>query len=428
MKKTTLILSALLCAAMGFAQQSRTDIKTNPLFSASSYYAYPGPLQQKLTPAPTGYKPFYISHYGRHGSRWLINKNDYLQPVAILQRADSLGKLTALGRDILRRLIMIRDASKNRYGELTQRGGEQHRQIAKRMIQNFPEVFAGRTNIDARSTTVIRCIFSMENALQQLLLINPELQIKQDASNHDMYYMNYDDPVLNKKKMPAKADEAYKAFGKKVLHYDRVMNNLFNDSSYWKHQVKYEQLYRRLFSNAANLQSTELRHTISLYDLFSDQEIYNNWRTENAWWYITYGGSALNGGTQPFTQRNLLRNIIAQADSCIQLEHPGATLRYGHDTVIMPLTCLLDLDGLGMQVENLEELETRGWYNYRIFPMAANIQFVFYRKNANDKDVIFKVLRNENEATLPIKTDIAPYYHWKDFKDYFLKKLDSYKE
>lgn len=428
MKKTMLVLSALLYTVMVFAQQSRIDIKANPLFSASSYYAYPGPQQKQLTPAPAGYKPFYISHYGRHGSRWLINKNDYIQPVSVLQRADSLGKLTALGRDVLRRLTLIRDASKNRYGELTQLGGEQHRQIAKRMIQNFPEVFAGKTNIDARSTTVIRCILSMENALQQLLIVNPELQIKQDASNHDMYYMNYDDPVLSKNKMPAKAEAAYKTFGKKYLHYDSVLNRLFNDSSYWKHQVNYDLLYRRLFSNASNVQSTELRHNLSLYDIYNEQEIYDNWRTENAWWYIAYGGSPLNGGTQPFTQRNLLRNIIAQADSCLQLEHPGATLRYGHDTVIMPLTCLLDLDGLGMQVENLEELETRGWYSYRIFPMASNIQFVFYRKSAADKDVIFKVLRNENEATLPIKTDIAPYYHWKDFKAYFLKKLDSYKE
>jgi hypothetical protein len=26
-------------------------------------------LQSTYTPAPTGYEPFYISHYGRHGSR-----------------------------------------------------------------------------------------------------------------------------------------------------------------------------------------------------------------------------------------------------------------------------------------------------------------------------------------------------------------------
>ena len=38
------------------------------------------------------------------------------------------------------------------------------------------------------------------------------------------------------------------------------------------------------------------------------------------------------------------------------------------------------------------------------------------------------MLLNENEATLPIATDMAPYYHWNDFKTYFLKKLDEYEK
>ena len=58
--------------------------------------------------------------------------------------------------------------------------------------------------------------------------------------------------------------------------------------------------------------------------------------------------------------------------------------------------------------------------------MAANIQFVFYRKDENDLDIIFKVLLNENEATLPIPTDIAPYYHYRDFREYYMKKINDY--
>ena len=36
------------------------------------YYAYPV-TETTLADAPEGYEPFYISHYGRHGSRWLPN-------------------------------------------------------------------------------------------------------------------------------------------------------------------------------------------------------------------------------------------------------------------------------------------------------------------------------------------------------------------
>lgn len=76
------------------AQKAREEIKNNACLSASNYLAYPGPVQKKLTPAPKGYSPFYISHYGRHGSRYLIGNEDYDVPVRVLARADSLGKLT----------------------------------------------------------------------------------------------------------------------------------------------------------------------------------------------------------------------------------------------------------------------------------------------------------------------------------------------
>ena len=60
--------------------------------------------------------------------------------------------------------------------------------------------------------------------------------------------------------------------------------------------------------------------------------------------------------------------------------------------------------------------------------MASNLQLVFYRKSADDPDVLLKVLLNEDEATLPLPDDLAPYYRWSDFRDYYLKKLDSYIE
>jgi hypothetical protein len=36
------------------------------------------------------------------------------------------------------------------------------------------------------------------------------------------------------------------------------------------------------------------------------------------------------------------------------------------------------------------------------------------------------VLLNEEEATLPLPTTTPPYYHWQDFRDCYLKKLDAY--
>ena len=124
------------------AQQVLEEIRNNKQLAGSNYLAYPGP-KKSLTAAPKGYKPFYISHYGRHGSRFLINPSDYSRPLQTLQHADSLGKLTPLGKDVMRRVKMMSDEAYMRLGELTPLGAEQHRQIATRMYERFPEVFAG---------------------------------------------------------------------------------------------------------------------------------------------------------------------------------------------------------------------------------------------------------------------------------------------
>lgn len=427
MKRLFPFFAALVLPSMLWAQLSRDDFKADRTLSASNYVAYRAP-QEALTPAPKGYRPFYLSHYGRHGSRYLIGRTDYDRPYRILLKADSLGKLTPRGRTLLDQVRAIRDEAMGRDGELTPRGAEQHKGIARRMMERFPEVFAGPTRIDAKSTTVIRCILSMENALQQLLVMNPKLDIRHDASVHDMWYMNQPDRRLDQLKNSPEAKAALKDFNARHENYAHVMETIFNDADYWRHEINAGSLNRSLFKLASNMQSTELRGSISLYDLFTDDEIYDNWLCDNAWWYVAFGPSPLSGGVQPFSQRNLLRMMIHEADSCVALPHPGATLRYGHDTMVMPLTCLLDLDGLGQPIGSLDSLDLKGWHNYDIFPMACNIQLVFYRRKAADGDILVKVLRNEREARLPLKSDIAPYYRWKDVRAFYLSKLDAYRE
>ena len=426
MRKIILTIAITLAVVGASAQVSRDEIKANIYRSGSNYYAYPGPTQKKLTKAPKGYKPYYISHYGRHGSRHLINDSDYDKALKPLLRADSLGKLTTLGKDVLRRVTLIRQDAEKRHGELTLLGAEQHQAIGSRMYERFPEVFKGRTRIDAKSTVVIRCILSMENALQALLRHNPNLDIRHDASEHDMWYMNFNDSVLNKKKAPEELSKLYDEFCLRHQHNDRLMNTLFNNPDYWKNEVNAQELSYHLFKLASNLQSTELRHETSLYDLFTSDELYDLWLQTNAWWYIHYGPCPLNGGVSPYSQRNLLRVMLEEADSCLRLPHPGATLRFGHEVCVMPLACLLELDDFGKPISDLERLDDEGWHCYKIFPMACNIQIIFYHSKKGKGPILLKVLLNENEARLPLTPVSGPYYSWDDFKAYYTKKLKDY--
>jgi hypothetical protein len=74
----------------------------------------------------------------------------------------------------------------------------------------------------------------------------------------------------------------------------------------------------------------------------------------------------------------------------------------------------------------LEELENDGWWACLVFPMASNIQLIFYREDVADKDVLVKVMLNEEEAQLPIESDMAPYYKWSDVREYYLTKIAQY--
>ena len=428
MNRFITLLLVFMAAANVAAQQAKDEIFADVRLSASNHLAYPGPSQHELTPASKGYRAFYISHYGRHGSRYLIGQDEYSAPLEVLARADSLGKLTPLGADVLRRVRLLEAEADGRLGELTPLGAEQHRQIARRMYERFPDVFKGDVCVDAKSTVVIRCILSMENELQELLRLNPRLRVSHDASMHDMYYMNQSDPVLSAGKTPRRAQVAWNDFCSRHVSRAALMQRLFNDAGYVKYEVDTLDFAARLFKLASNLQSSPLGEEMTLYDVFTKDELYNFWLADNASWYIGYGACALNGGTQPFSQRNLLRNIIHQADSCMALERPGATLRFGHETMVLPLACLLGLNGYDLSTSDLESLVGKGWVNYKVFPMGANIQLVFFRRDADDADVLVKVLLNEDEATLPVPTDCAPYYHWSDFKEYYLKKLDQYTE
>ena len=422
MKKTFRLL--LACLAFGFStltgQTAREDIYADLHRSASNYYAYPAPERVKYTAAPSGYKPFYISTYARHGSRFLISQNEYDSPLRKLLKADSAGVLTPLGREVLAVTDTLARMAKGRYGELTDVGAMQHRGIAERMYRNFPEIFSKKAHIEARSTPVVRCILSMMNELWTLKEKNPQLTLRTDASRHDMYYMNDEFNEVTKNRKEPAAGKSYNEFAKDLVHPDRLMGSLFTDTAYVNKHLNKKRLMGQLFDLASNLQSHSL--PIDLYKIFTREECYDLWLCDNYSWYLNYGPSPLTNGKLPYTQANLLRNFIATADTCIASGNKGATLRFGHEVCVLPFASLLELDDCGYATTDAAAVAPR-WRNYRIFPMASNVQMVFYRNRKQPQRILVKVMLNEHEARLPLTAVTGPYYDWADVKKYYLAKL-----
>ena len=62
------------------------------------------------------------------------------------------------------------------------------------------------------------------------------------------------------------------------------------------------------------------------------------------------------------------------------------------------------------------------WQDYRVSPMGANLQLIFYRNKKND--ILVKFLLNEREVTLPLKSKTLPYYLWKEVKTFLAEVLE----
>ena len=417
-----------LFALAGQGQQVLDIIKQKPAYASCNYNIYPDSIPDNLTPAPKGKRPFYISHYGRHGSRYINKRSGYDIPYKMMSMANDVNELTPTGIRVYKEMNVILEDSEDRWGDLTALGKMQHMMIARRMFKRFPEVFADSVTVAARSTVVPRCIMSMEAAMLELAQHNPKLNITMDASKSTQWYMNHQDPLLRKSKLTPQAQKAYDAYIANRMGNSRMMEQLFKNPDVVKELVDESFFNYYLMKMGLFLQNTHPEFKPYLMELFTAKDFYNMWQIDNVLWYMQYGFCPLNGGDYPYSQRHLLRQMIADADSCIRLKQPGAQLRYGHDTVLLPLVCLLGINGYDLQTTDLGEIEKRGWWSSSVFPMGGNVQFVFYRSSPADRDVLFKVLLNEQEATLPIRTDCAPYYHWKDFRRYCLRKLRQYEK
>ena len=413
----------VLAAAMAMAQASACEeIAANHFLSGSNHLDYDNyPATATLTKTPKGYEPYYMSHYGRHGSRWLLGDGEYMESIEILRKAKAQGKITNKGNEVLAQLEKFYPCTINRLGDLTTVGERQHHGIGRRMAQHFPEIFKKKgVKIDARSTVVIRCILSMEGECEELAAANPTAVFHNDVSESLQYYLNAPWPKAVREQNRNRGRHL-DPLREKWTHPERLMSVLFNDPQWVADSLRAGSFMRHFFNLASNMQSHE--GAPDLLKLFTTDELYDQWRIRNVDWYLGYGAAPQTGSIMPFSQSNLLKNIIQTADTVTQVQ---ATLRFGHEVCVMPLACLLELGSCGAKVENLEELD-RVWRNYNIFPMACNVQLIFYRpKKGKSGDILVKALLNEREQTLPVQTDSYPYYRWADLRAYYLKKLQDF--
>jgi len=410
--KSLLVLCLLLFVSSVYSQTTKEEVLSDIRLASGVYQPYIY-KNSHMTKAPDGYKPFYISHYGRHGSRWLDSPESYTTPQNILNEANKAGMLTEFGKKLCEKINIVAEDADGRYGDVSPQGMKEHKGIAERMFKNFPEIFSTENGrecfVFSRSTTVPRCILSMAANNERLKELNPKIKIERDAAKRFSYlnnaYKNADRDSINKVSKQFLID-----------HFDvqKFVHSIFTDTAYANKVIVDQPAFvSNLYYVVAD--AKDLDHLkISMEDIFTPDEFFNLWQASNIKLYLVFTSKVAKDSS-----KKLLRNILDCAESAIKNKNISADLRFGHDSYISPLLTLMNIEGT-YAVENNPEKVYEKWCDFKVTPMAVNLQMVFYRNEKSD-DILVKLLHNEKEVSIPIKTDIAPYYKWNDVKNYYEK-------
>lgn len=418
--KTLAVVLAIFCLGVN-AQTTFEEISADLNKAGGVYLAYPT-VETKQTPAPKGYKPFYVSHYGRHGSRYLLADRDYQWIIQLMEKAETVNGLTPLGQDVLKRLNMVWEEAQGRAGDLTPLGVRQHQGIAERMSKNFPEVFRGKRHISARSTVVYRCAMSMVAFGDRLKQLNPQLDMSYEMSEKYMSYLNYHSARSNAFTHGKNGPwvEEYRKFEEAQVHPDRLVSTLFSNADFIRCEVNPSELMWGLYWIAVDMQDMET--PVSFFDLFTAKEMFDLWQCVNYRFYMGNANPLASNGIVMANAKSLVENILESADAAIKDRSIAATLRFGHDGNVIPLLALLQIENFDVAVAGPAEVY-KHWCDFKATPMASNVQIVFFENKAGD--ILVKFMHNEKEVHVPVKTDQWPFYHWNDVKEYYQKRLST---
>ena len=421
MKRLILLLTAVVLSfSPVWGQDARARLQENPERYGGVHHSYEAPTVVTDTPAPKGYEPFYVSHYGRHGSRYMTSMNSVTRVSHLFDGLDSLGVLSAEGVALHEALKALEQSHEDQAGYLTLRGGREHQAIAQRLYERVPAVFSqpDRDRVIAESSYVQRCIQSLANFTMVLKADAPQLRFDVYAGER---FMKHISPGTS-----APRNRSHNAVFDSVLNarFDptRAMNAWFTDP--WEaaqHLGKYsvrQFIYYVFYAGGINQCLADDYDLPSIHRFFTEEELYNLWYCENLSRFDSMSNTLENNCRFNETGRKILADFVKKADAAVAGNDVAADLRFGHDTGLLPLLSYLRLKGYEKTVSMTQAAES-GWYSFEQMPMGSNLQMIFYRDKKGD--VLVKILRNEQETTIPaLKPYKGPYYRWKDLRDYFV--------
>ena len=424
MMKRILTLAVLALSAWAASAQPDTPVvqflRENPRRAAFNTHSYEFlPIQD--TPAPKGYTPFYISHYGRHGSRSDWGGPQYKLVRDLLTQANEQGLLTPAGDSLMHEAALIYELHNGMDGRLTPRGVREHAAIAERMYNRFPEVFKnGSKHIRAVSSTTPRCIVSMNGFTARLASLQPDLDMDLDTGEkYYAYIAQGENNTISSRTSRAMAEH------RKKMNLDTVavMKTLFTDPAAARKIIRDVNAFQNAIYDVGRVADPfDIPDNLFRYLPFENLVQFHEGNFLSA--YLNQCNSELNGELRLPLNKPLVDVLVQQADDVIAgTRKNAADLTFGHDWPFLGLVCYMGLEGVSEKL-SIEEAAAK-WLPSWYCPFATNLQMIFYRSSKSDR-ILVKFLHNERETSIPaLKPVQGPYYDWNQVKAYWANRVPS---
>lgn len=423
--RTILLTGSLLLCLTAGAQTGFEDlIRQDPTRAAGVHHSYEY-IPAAETPAPRGYKAFYLSHYGRHGSRRAIGASAE-RAFEAMTAAREAGLLTPRGEELYRMVNAIHEDHIGMAGELTARGAREHRALAQRLFDRHPRIWRDRSRrqVHVQSSNIPRCLISMANFTASLDDNAPQLLF--DFVTGEKYINLLAHDYYDKSAVSDGSRALMDSMARVHTDPSRLMKEVFiSDAARVKAVIPdpYDFVYQ-LFLFAGMQQDTETPDADIFGRFFTVDELIEWYRCYNARTYNAMANSVEFGDNHLWAARGLVQDILDRAEAALADGSPtAADLRFGHDTGILPLAGLMDLVGPGDRVHNAAASDS--WQSFRRVCMASNLQMVFYRKRGAEP--LVKIYYNEEETLVrglePVQ---GPYYRWSELKAHLERRIAQY--
>lgn len=423
-----LILSGLQLFAQPMSDKAILEaIRENPYRAAGCHCPYNG-ADFYDTPAPAGYTAFYVSHFGRHGSRYQTKGSSFDKVLANLDTLHNAKLLTPCGDTLRTEILHMRLAHKGMDGMLTSRGTREHTGIALNLARRCPEIFTqkDRPVANCTSTAVARTIQSMAGFSAGILSRFPGLDLRINSGFKDFNFVKAEDKQMSKKELAEIRKPIEKSLEPSEAELSQLAARLFTDPEAAKTALGAKSLVKVLkaiFDASCGAGCLDIE--VDPLRFFAPEELFAFYREHDVVYNVQYGPMKLTREDRGKGAKRWARLIVDEADAALAGNGHCADFRFGHDGNVGPMMTLL---GIGpFQYFSEPEAPYRDWQSFNYICMGSNVQFIFYR---NEKgDVLVKTLYNEREIDYPgLKPVNKVYYSWKDVRRYIISRTDGVRE